>query len=99
MAMELVIYGARQFGIKEYFFWMRWLLRIFMRDFLGSMVTLVCLRQHTCVIHGLARYSFVSGLNAWIVVFGVEHEEYLEAVDLTSYVGTIPTWLVSYFLV
>ena len=37
--------------------------------------------------------SFGSGLKAWIVVFGVEHEEYLEAVDLTSYVGTIPTWL------
>ena len=35
--------------------------------------------------------SIVSDLNAWIVVFGVEHEEYLEAVDLTSYVGTIPT--------
>ena len=30
---------------------------------------------------------------------GVEHEEYLEAVNLTSYVGTIPTWLASYFLV
>ena len=44
--------------------------------------------------------SFVSGLNARIVVFGVEHEEYLEAVDLASYVGTIiPTWLASYFLV
>ena len=28
-------------------------------------------------------------------MFGVEHEEYLEAVDLTSYVGTIPTWLAS----
>ena len=26
-------------------------------------------------------------------MLGVEHEEYLEAVDLTSYVGTIPTWL------
>ena len=25
----------------------------------------------------------------------VEHEEYLEAVDLTSYVGTIPTGLTS----
>ena len=36
-----------------------------------------------------------SGLNAWIVVFDVEHEEYLEAVDPTSYVGTIPTWLAS----
>ena len=39
---------------------------------------------------------FVSGLK---VVFGVEHEEYLEAVDLASYVGTIPTWFASYFLV
>ena len=26
------------------------------------------------------------------------HEEYLVAVDLTSHVGTIPTWLASYFL-
>ena len=43
--------------------------------------------------------SFVSGLNAWIVAFGFEHEAYLEAVDLTSYVGTIPTCLASYFLV
>ena len=25
--------------------------------------------------------------------------QYLVAVDLTSYVGTIPTWLASYFLV
>ena len=41
----------------------------------------------------------VSGLNAWIVVFDFEHEECLEAVDLTSRVGTIPTWLASYFLV
>ena len=72
-----------------------------MGDFLGSMVTLVCLRQSTCVsfMGSLDTPSFVSGLNAWIVVFGVEHEEYLEAVDLTSYVGTIPTWLDSYFLV
>ena len=70
-----------------------------MVDFLGSKVTLVCSRQNT-------RVSFMgwldtpttlfSGLNAWIVVFDVEHdEEYLEAVDLTSYVGTIPTWLAS----
>ena len=43
--------------------------------------------------------SFVSGPNAWIVVFGVEHDEYLEALDLTSYVRTMPTWLASYFLV
>ena len=27
------------------------------------------------------------------------HEEYLVAVDLTSHVGTIPTWFASYFLV
>ena len=33
--------------------------------------------------------------NTWIVVFDVEHEEYLEAVDLTSYLGTIPTGLAS----
>ena len=37
--------------------------------------------------------SFVSGLNAWIVVFGVEHEEYLEAVDLASYWGPYPLGL------
>ena len=43
--------------------------------------------------------SFASGLSAWIVVFGVEHKKYLEAADLTSYVGTIPTWLASCFLV
>ena len=65
------------------------------------MVTLVCLRQSTRVsfMGWIHTPSFVSGLNAWIVVFGVEHEEYLEAVDLTSYVGTIPTGLASYFLV
>ena len=76
-------------------------LRIFMVDFLGSMVTLVCLRQSTRVsfMSWLDTASFISGLNAWIVVFGFEYEEYLEAVDLTSYVGTIPTWLASYFLV
>ena len=48
----------------------------------------------TCVIHGLARYSFFcfrsKRVDRWV---GVEHEEYLEAVDLTSCVGTIPTWL------
>ena len=70
--------------------------------FLGSMVTLVCLRQSTRRVSSMGWLdtpSFVSGLNAWIVVFGVEHEEYLEAVDLTSYVGTIPTWLASDILV
>ena len=29
----------------------------------------------------------------------VVHEEYLVTVDLASHVGTIPTWLVSYFFV
>ena len=55
----------------------------------------------TCVIHGLARYSFVFCFRSKRVdrCVGVEHEEYLEAVDLTSCVGTIPTWLASYFLV
>ena len=54
----------------------------------------------TCVIHGLARYSFFCFRSKRVDrCVGVEHEEYLEAVDLTSYVGTIPTWLASYFLV
>ena len=71
-----------------------------MGDFLGSTVTLVCLRQSTRVIHGLARYSFFCFRSKRVDrCIGVEHEEYLEAVDLTSYVVTIPTWLASYFLV
>ena len=72
-----------------------------MVDVLGRMVTLVCLRQSTRVsfMGWLDTPSFVSGLNAWILVFSVEHEEYLVVVDLTSDVGTIPTWLASYFLV
>ena len=49
-------------------------------------------------IGGLDTPALFPGLNAWIVVFGVEHEEYLEAVDLTSYMGTIPTGLASYIL-
>ena len=53
----------------------------------------------TCVIHGLARYSFFCFRSIRVDHCVVEHEEYLEAVDLTSYVGTIPTWLASYFLV
>ena len=56
----------------------------------------------TCVIHGLARYSFFCFWYKRRVdrCVGVEDdEEYLKAVDLTSYVGTIPTWLASYFLV
>ena len=65
------------------------------------MVILVCLRQSTPLsfMGCLGTPSFVSGLNAWVVVFGVEHEENLEVEDLTSYVGTIPTCLASYFLV
>ena len=43
--------------------------------------------------------SFVSGLNVWMVVLVVEHEEYLAAVDLTSDVVTLSTWLASCFLV
>ena len=54
----------------------------------------------TCrVIHGLARYSFRFWSKRVDRCVGVEHGEYLEAVDLTSYVETIPTWLASYFLV
>ena len=72
-----------------------------MVDVLGSMATLVCLRQSTRVSFTGWLYtpSFVSGLSACIVVFGVDHEEYLKTADLTSYVGTIPTWLAYYFLV
>ena len=69
-----------------------------MVDFLGSKVTLVCLRQSTRMpfMGWLDTPTLFSGLNdARIVVFDVEHDEYLEAVDLTSYVGTIPTGLTS----
>ena len=47
----------------------------------------------------LLRY-FVSGLNTHVDhgLFFV-HEEYLVVVDLTSHVGTVPTWIASYFLV
>ena len=56
--------------------------------------------KHTCVVHGLARCSFFCFRSKRVDrCVGVEHEEYLEAVDLTSYVGTIPTWVASYFLV
>ena len=72
-----------------------------MGHFLGSKVALVCLRQSTTyVIHGLARYCFVCFRSKRVDrCASVEHEEYLEVVDLTSYVGTIPTWLTSYLLV
>ena len=49
----------------------------------------------TFVIHGLVRYSFCFRSKHVDRCVGVEHEEYLEAVDLTSCVGTIPTWLAS----
>ena len=51
-----------------------------MVDILGSEVTLVCLRQSKRVsfMGWLDTPSFFSGRNAWIVVFDVEHEEYLE---------------------
>ena len=49
--------------------------------------------------NGLARYSFCFRSKRVDRCVGVEHEEYLEAVDLTPYEGTIPTWLASYFLV
>ena len=68
-----------------------------MVDFSGSKVSLVCLRQSIRVsfMGWLDTPALFSGLNAWIVVFDVEHEEYLEAVDLTSYVGIIPIGLAS----
>ena len=57
-----------------------------MVDFFGSIVALVCLKQSTRVLFmgWLDTPSFVSGLKAWIVVFGFEREAYLEAEDLTS---------------
>ena len=84
---------------KRAFFWMRWLHRSgFFRKYghLGLFEA-----KHTCVIHGLARYSFFCFRSERVDrCVGVEHdEEYLEAVDLTSCVGTIPSWLASYFLV
>ena len=51
----------------------------------------------SCVGHQILLRSFVSGLNAWIVVCLVF--VHVGAVDLSSHVGFIPTWLVSHFLV
>ena len=67
-----------------------------MGDFLGSKCGHLGLfeAKHTCVIHGLVRYSFFCLRSKRVDrCVGVEHEEYLEAVDLTSYVGTIYTHL------
>ena len=69
-----------------------------MGDGLGSNVTLDCLGQsHVLSFMGwLDTPTLFSDLNArGSLLFDVEHKEYLEAVDLTSYVGTIPTWLAS----
>ena len=61
MAMELVIYGARHLGIKEYFFLdgvaSSNLHGGFFRNKYGHLGLFEA--KHTCVIHGLARYSFV----------------------------------------
>ena len=98
--MDLVIYVARQFGKKS----------IFLDEVASSKLNLHgglfrkcghlgCLFEATptCVIHGLARYPFSCFRSKRVDrCVGVEHEEYLEAVDLTSCVGTIPTWLASY---
>ena len=47
-----------------------------------------------CVIHGLARYSFFCFRSKRVDrCVGVEHEEYLEAVDLISCVGPYPPGL------
>ena len=67
------------------------------------MVILVCSRHTTCgsfVGRQILLRPFISGLNMWTVVFVFcVHEEYLGVVDMSSHVGTIPTWLTSYFLV
>ena len=65
------------------------------------MVISVCLRHSTCCVSFIGNQillrSFVSGLNAWTVgCLVLMHEEYLGTVDLTSHVGTVPTWLASY---
>ena len=62
---------------------------VLMNDPRENISYLNCLRLPA--VEGLKSEVTVSGPNAWIVVFGVEHEKYLEAVDLTSYVGIIPT--------
>ena len=73
------MYAARQFWNKIIFFWMRWLqAKLNLHgDFLGSVVTLVCFEaKHTCVIHGLARYSFFCFRSKRVDrCVGVEHEE------------------------
>ena len=95
--MELVIYVARQFGIKECFCDEVASAKLNLHGELFRNYGHLGLfeAKHTCVIHGLARYSFFCFRSKRVDrCVGVEHEEYLEAADLTSYVGTIPTWLV-----
>ena len=95
MAMELVIYVARQFENKK---------SIFLDEVASAKLNLhggfftkcghlgLFGAKHTCVIHGLTRYSFFCFRSKRVDrCVGVEHEEHLEAIDLPSYVGTIPT--------
>ena len=75
-----------------------------MKEFLGIYDHLGLFEAYHCVPfvgRQILLRSFVSGLNTWTVVVFVffVHEQYLVAVDMTSHVGTIPTWLASYFLV
>ena len=100
--MDLVIYVARQFGIKEYFLDEVASSKLDLRGGLFRKCGHLGLFEATptCVILWLARYSFFCFRSKRVDrCVGVEHEEYLETVDLTSCVGTIPTWLASYFLV
>ena len=60
-------------------------------SFSGLATNMLNVRNNTI----LPKYYLALSLLYSIVVFDVEHEEYLEAVDPTSYVGTIPTWLAS----
>ena len=74
-----------------------------MEDLLGIYSHLGWFEACTCVSFVgclILLRSLVSGLNAWTVVYVCcAYEEYLVTVDPTSHVGTIPTWLASYFLV
>ena len=70
-----------------------------MEDFLGIYGHLGLFEAYHCVSfvgRQILLRSYVSGLNAWTVLFEFfVHEEYLGAVDMTLHVGTIPTWLAS----
>ena len=73
--------------------------KILAQDFQIAALTKILGRRDKSIVpllHGKVFFCFRSKR---VDRCGVEHEEYLEAVDLTSCVGTIPTWLASYFLV